>query len=232
MWFTEWVSDSIAVCTSLSFEFTPAESPTSLLSIFPPWFIELLSNIKWTNLSIKLWSFVTTEKVPILKKASTQLPPASDVGSAAELAKGSIRTLYLQPFHELSPENYWTTVDDSDWCFRNISQWNGLRCWCLRRSSFMLNSTKFRGMAIIQTSCEHFFHEPLKGAVLPKLNAPWKYNKILGIPTLSDNTSVTLCQYKFWLRSVFGFSAFYFFEWPCSGVAATSPLMNLKFVLT
>ena len=36
----------------------------------------------------------------------------------------------------------------------------------------MLNSTKFRGMAIIQTSCEHFLHEPLKGAVLPKLNAP------------------------------------------------------------
>lgn len=54
MWFTEWVSDSIAVCTSLSFEFTPAESPTSLLSIFPPWFIELLSDIKWTNFSIKL----------------------------------------------------------------------------------------------------------------------------------------------------------------------------------
>ena len=35
----------------------------------------------------------------------------------------------------------------------------------------MLNSTKFRGMAIIQASCGHFFHEPLKGAVLPKLNA-------------------------------------------------------------
>ena len=78
-----------------------------------------------------------------------------------------------------------------------------------------------------------FFPRTIKGAALPKLNAPWKYNKILGIrPRLSDNTSVTLCQYKFWLRSVFGFSAFFFFKWPCSGVAATSPLMNLKFVLT
>ena len=52
------------------------------------------------------YEIVTKVKVPILKKASTQLPPASDVGSAAELAKGSIRKLYLQPFHELSPENY------------------------------------------------------------------------------------------------------------------------------